>query len=114
MYVNWKRINSFIDIESEEDQKWLKTSILDLIGNFNDKLEQIRTLLDKNDLPQIQSILHQMKGVAANFGLEDIAHTTLQCETLLKENKFTEAELNIKSLYPIWKETHTELESKIK
>lgn len=113
MLVNWVRIEAFVDKSSEEDLLWLKTSIADLIQNLDGKRKQINSLMANSDYSLIQPILHQIKGVAANFGLEDFCNVAREAETLLKENQIKEFLSIMDRLSTLWESTKSELETRL-
>jgi HPt (histidine-containing phosphotransfer) domain-containing protein len=113
MNVDWNRINSFIDTDDEEEQAWLKDMIETLISNYEERLVELEEFTAKNDSAGLISILHQMKGITSNFGLEALRKIISQAESFLKANDLELASKETSKLSPIWIETKSELKAKL-
>jgi HPt (histidine-containing phosphotransfer) domain-containing protein len=113
MNVDWERINSFIDEENEEERDWLKDMIGTLISNYEERLAELNEIIKKQDNEGLISLLHQMKGITANFGLEKLRQITLSAESLAKGNNHNASVLEAQNLFTTWEVTKAELKSKM-
>ncbi len=113
MNVDWERINSFITEDSEEEKEWLKEMITSLLENYEERLKDLNLIFDSKDNVALKSLLHQMKGVVANFGLEKLRQMTIIAEDLCKEGKTEESISIAKEFEPVWQETKKELKEKL-
>lgn len=113
MNVDWERINSFIDEDNEEERDWLKEMIGTLISNYEERLTDLNEIIKKQDKEGLISLLHQMKGITANFGLEKLRQITLSAESLAKGNNVSASILETQNLFKVWEETKSELKTKM-
>lgn len=113
MNVDWERINSFITEDNEEEREWLKEMIGSLLENYEERLKELDELFLSKDNEKLKSLLHQMKGVVANFGLEKLRLLTIKAEDLSKEGKVDESISVSKQFREIWIETKKELKEKL-
>lgn len=113
MNVDWDRINSLISEDDPEELEWLKEMLTSLLENFEERLGELDILIASPEQAKLASLLHQMKGVTANFGLESLRSKIVTAEGHAKNNQINEA-INIsKELRSIWQETRKELKSKM-
>jgi HPt (histidine-containing phosphotransfer) domain-containing protein len=112
MNVDWERINSFITDDDPEELAWLKDMIVSLIGNYEERLAELDAIAISKNNEDLTSLLHQMKGLVANFGLEAIRNITIEAEALSKENKFDESIAVTRKIRPVWVDTKKELANK--
>lgn len=68
-----------------EDQAWLKEMVTSLLENMATRVENLDRLMQTKDPKDLQSELHQIKGVAANFGLAALSEVVVKAESLVKE-----------------------------
>ena len=113
MNVDWTRINSFITEGDEEEMQWLREMIQTLIDNYEERLKELDTLTKNPDNSQLVSLLHQMKGVASNFGLDNLWRLTQEAELLLKAGNLDATLKETQKFSPIWQETKNELKTKL-
>ena len=113
MNVDWDRINSFINTEDAEELEWLKDMIQTLISNYEERLVEMNEIIKNKDNSQLTSMLHQMKGITANFGLETLKQITQQAETFSKADNIDLSIIETSKLSPIWQETKVELKTKL-
>ena len=113
MNVDWDRINSFIDEEDAEEQEWLKDMIVTLISSFEERLIELDAIMSKRDNVGLIAILHQMKGITSNFGLERLRQIISAAEVFAKANNTDSALREVSKLSPIWEETRVELKAKL-
>lgn len=109
MLIDWDRINSLIDSDSEEDKAWLKDMIDTLLKNMEERIVNIQIYTKDSDHVKLKSELHQVKGVASNFGLMDLYELVIKSESLIHENQFDEAFQLSNSILDIWNLTKTEI-----
>ncbi len=112
MNVDWNRINSFIDTDDEEEQAWLKDMIVTLISNYEERLIELEEFTVKKDSAGLISILHQMKGITSNFGLEALRKIISQAEIFSKANDLESTYKETSKLVPVWTATKAELKTK--
>ncbi len=113
MNVDWSRIDSFIDVDNEEEQEWLKDMIQTLISNYEERLVELEEFTAKKDNPGLIGLLHQMKGITSNFGLDALRKIIQQAETFAKANNLETALIETAKLAPVWQETKSELKLKL-
>jgi len=113
MNVDWDRINSFIDEEDAEEQEWLKDMIVTLISSFEERLIELDAIMSKRDNVGLIAMLHQMKGITSNFGLERLRQIITAAEVFAKANNTDSALKEVSKLSPIWEETRVELKAKL-
>ncbi len=112
MEVDWSRIESLADLDDPEDRAWLQEMVESLRLDFESKIEQIVELVDKKNLKDIQSILHQIKGVSANFGLAKIQKCAADGEIAAKSGNLETAIAEANKISSLWNLANKELQSK--
>ncbi|MCB1159842.1 MAG: Hpt domain-containing protein [Leptospiraceae bacterium] len=112
MYVDWTRIKSFANEDDPEDLEWLKSMIQNLFENTLERLNELDSLMENRDLAKIQSLLHQLKGVAANFGLVILQNQCIRAETEAKEGNQEKSIEESKKIRGIWEDTRIELQNR--
>lgn len=110
--INWSRIESLIDGDTEEDLQWMRDMIQTLVSNMDTRLENILKSSNSKDWTALKSELHQMKGVAANFGLTTLTEKVVSAENLLKHDKGSEAIPLCSELPALWTDTLKELKTR--
>lgn len=112
MIIDWQRIDSFADPDSPEDQEWLKGMIQDLITDNDEKMGHIQALIQNPKQEELRALLHQIKGVCANFGIVKMQAAAAEGEKFIKEANL-DAGLNFaKELPSLWNEAKKELSQK--
>lgn len=112
MLINWSRIESFISEDSPEEIEWLKGMIKTLIDNLNARLDELDQITQQKDDQKLKALLHQIKGVAANFGLDEFQNTTIKAESEVKNG---DVQTSIKTsllLRGIWENTKRDILAK--
>ena len=112
MNVDWERIQSFASEDDPEDMEWLLGMLQTLIDNTEERLTELNSYIESNEIEKIRAHLHQLKGVAANFGLTNFHKVCMEAEGLIKEDKVSEALEECAKLPGIWQATRKELEEK--
>jgi len=113
MNVDWKRINSFITEGDEEEEEWLRDMISTLISNYEERLTELSEIVSKKDNVKLTALLHQMKGITSNFGLEALRQITHQAETFSKATNFEASIKETSKLPQVWQQTKAELKEKL-
>lgn len=112
LLIDWSRIESLVDMNDPEDQAWLKEMIASLLENMATRVENLDRLMQTKDPKDLQSELHQIKGVAANFGLTSLSEVVVKAEGLVKAGDVDSSILEGKKIPAIWESTKQELEKK--
>lgn len=112
MNVDWQRIESFADEDDPEDVEWLKDMLKSLIENTEERLGELNDFAQQRNFEKIRTHLHQLKGVAANFGLNNFRQTCIRAESMVIEGQQEESLIECQKLPPIWLETKKELQTK--
>ncbi|XDD48145.1 Hpt domain-containing protein [Leptospira sp. WS39.C2] len=95
-----------------EDQAWLKEMINSLLENMATRVENLERLMQTKDPKDLQSELHQIKGVAANFGLAALSEVVIKAESLAKAGEIDSSITEGKKIASVWDSTKQELEKK--
>ncbi len=112
MNIDWSRIESLVDINDPDDQAWLKDMIVSLLENMTVRIQNMSEFMQTKDPKNLQSELHQIKGVAANFGLSSLSKVVIEAEALAKAGNVDGSVEISKQISPIWDETRKELETR--
>ncbi|MCB1189851.1 MAG: Hpt domain-containing protein [Leptospiraceae bacterium] len=112
--IDWSRLATFADEDDPEDMEWLEEMLSTLIGNTATRLQELRQLIEDKNGAELKPLLHQIKGVAANFGLTKLQEVSAHAETLLKNGELDESIKESLTLQSIWEETQKELIEKYK
>ncbi|MCG9875444.1 MAG: Hpt domain-containing protein [Leptospiraceae bacterium] len=112
LLIDWNRINSLIDSDSDEDKAWLKDMIDTLVSNMEERIKNISSYSELRDAIKFKSEIHQIKGVASNFGLMDLYDLVLKAEGLLQQDLPDEAFQITQSLVVVWEQTKQEIITK--
>jgi HPt (histidine-containing phosphotransfer) domain-containing protein len=110
MIIDWNRIQSFADENDPEDKEWLMGMVETLISNTEERLVELDALLTSRDTEGLRSLLHQLKGVAANFGLVLMQENCVEAESKVKSLDIDAAVRIAGRLREIWKKTRTEID----
>ena len=113
MLIDLERFNSLKDGDSEEETKWFLEVIGTLFENMVTRLSNIAQCIQDADHAKLQKELHQVKGIALNFGLNELASATTSAEQLCKDGKFAEAIAASAPVAGIWEKTKSEIEKQI-
>lgn len=112
LLIDWSRIESLVDMNDPEDQAWLKEMITSLLENMATRVQNLDQLMVAKDPKDLQSELHQIKGVAANFGLAELSEVVVKAEALVKAGDVESSVTEGKKIPSIWEATKQELEKK--
>lgn len=112
LLIDWSRIESLVDMNDPEDQAWLKEMITSLLENMATRVQNLDRLMVAKDPKDLQSELHQIKGVAANFGLTALSEVVVKAEALVKAGDVESSVTEGKKIAGIWDATKQELEKK--
>lgn len=110
--IDWSRIESLVDMNDPEDLAWLKDMIISLLENMTVRSQNLTQFMQSKDQKDLQSELHQIKGVAANFGLSSLSRVVIEAETKVKNGDIEGAIELCKEISPIWADTKKELEAR--
>ncbi|MCE9501063.1 MAG: Hpt domain-containing protein [Leptospira sp.] len=114
MYIDWSRIESFVDGDSPEDQKWIKEMMESLKENLQEKIGLIKNHISSGNEKGLLSELHSVKGATANFGLTELNRVVSEAERIMQNGDFIEACTESGKIEGIWIETLAELEKKFR
>lgn len=64
----------------------------DLIKEINSEIHEIKTYLKKKDLEQLKRINHNIKGISANYRIQDIYEETLKISYALTKSNYKDIE----------------------
>ncbi|HMV41917.1 MAG TPA: Hpt domain-containing protein [Leptospiraceae bacterium] len=112
MNIDWSRIEELISPEDPDDVLWLKGYLNDLIVAYDGYFTELNEGLNKRDQKNVISILHQMKGVAANNGLETVFSLIKDNEQYSKENNLDKVFSQRAILKENWDLTKKEIQKK--
>lgn len=112
MLVDWTRIEALIDGDDPSDLEWIQEMIQTLYENMLIRVENVDKFCQEKDGESLRSELHQIKGVAANFGLMDLYDLVLSAETKIKSNELDIAIPLAEKVRGKWEDTKTELKKK--
>ncbi len=112
MIVDWNRIEALVDPKDPSDIEWLKEMIHTLYENMNTRIQNLNSYLSTRDSENLRSELHQIKGVAANFGLQKLFELTQESESLIKQSMLEEGISSAKQVEEVWLETKKELQTR--
>jgi HPt (histidine-containing phosphotransfer) domain-containing protein len=112
LLIDWNRINSLIDSDSDEDKAWLQDMMHTLVSNMEERIKNISSYYASKESTKFKSEIHQVKGVASNFGLVEIYDLVIKAEDFLNQNLPDEAFQITQSLVVVWKQTKQEIITK--
>jgi HPt (histidine-containing phosphotransfer) domain-containing protein len=112
MIVDWSRIEVLADPDDPDDMEWLKETVRDLAVDIDKRLTEISDFVQKNENENLKATIHQLKGVASNFGLMQVFDICVLAEALLKEEKTQDGYEETKKLPDTWASTRIELRKK--
>lgn len=112
MFVNWERISLLADPNDPDDQIWLADTMKNLALDLDEKIAQALRLAQENNIEELKANLHQMKGVAANFGFELLAKQASEAEDYFRNSHFEKGKELVSQLKTTWENTRQELKTK--
>jgi HPt (histidine-containing phosphotransfer) domain-containing protein len=98
-----------VDVNDPEDLAWLKEMIGSLLDNMPLRIQTLAEKIESGDRPAIQSELHQIKGVAANFGLSLLSEIVVKAESEAKSGNLEIAIQTSQNIPDAWEKTKQEL-----
>jgi HPt (histidine-containing phosphotransfer) domain-containing protein len=112
MLIDWSHIKTIADPDNPDDIEWLKEMILTLENDFSERLVELRSFIDEKNNSKLQSLLHQIKGVSANFGLDELKQISTRGEAAAKVTNLSEAIIEGEKIFEVWEKTKVELQKK--
>ncbi len=112
MNIDWSRIESLVDINDPDDLAWLKDMIISLLENMTVRIQNMENFMQTKEQKDLQSELHQIKGVAANFGLSALSKIVIDAEAKAKAGEIDASIELSKQISPIWDVTKKELQTR--
>lgn len=112
MVIDWSRIESLVDMNDPEDLVWLKEMIVSLNENMPVRIQSLREKMEKKDQKELQSELHQIKGVAANFGLALLSQIVIKAEADAKAGNLDLSISESEKIPDAWEKTKAELDAR--
>ncbi|TGN19170.1 Hpt domain-containing protein [Leptospira idonii] len=95
-----------------DDQAWLKDMIISLLENMTVRIQNLNRFMQTKEPKDLQAELHQIKGVAANFGLAALSKVVIEAEAKAKEGDIEGAIVISGQVPSVWEVTRKELEVK--
>lgn len=112
MLVDWDRISLLADPNDPEDQAWLQETMANLSSDINEKVSGLNSLYTNKAWEELKASLHQMRGVASNFGLTELANLSNQAEDSIRNSEFAKTNDLVQKIQKVWLETKEELQKK--
>ncbi len=79
-------------------EELMKKMKVKYVADLAIKVEELRSLVEKKDFTEIESILHKLKGSGASYGLPEVSDFGAKYEQKAKSKELSDEELN--SLVP--------------
>gem|GEM_PF-1855406 len=73
----------------------------ELIHELNSALLELKILMNDKNLPKIQKIIHNIKGVSGNYRLTDLYEETSKINDALKNSEYADFEKDLNHLVNI-------------
>ncbi|WP_270565388.1 Hpt domain-containing protein [Clostridium beijerinckii] len=73
----------------------------ELINEFNLALSELKISITKNDLANIQKIIHNLKGLSGNYRITDVYEETTKINNLLKNSNYNNIEPHLSNLLTV-------------
>lgn len=112
MLVDWERISLLADPSDPSDQEWLKETIVNLASDLNARISNMDSTTQQKNWEELKASLHQMRGVASNFGLSKLADLSTHAEDSIRNSEFEKASNLVQEISKVWQETKRELQQK--
>lgn len=112
MHIDWSRIESLVDIDDPDDRAWLKDMVVSLFENMTVRIQNLHQFMEAKQAKELQSELHQIKGVASNFGLSTLSKIVIDAEAKVKAGELDASIAECTQVLPVWEETKTELKER--
>ncbi|OGU75393.1 MAG: hypothetical protein A2V93_08785 [Ignavibacteria bacterium RBG_16_34_14] len=88
--IDFQKITSMHDIQTEEDINFLKELIDTYITDLPCTVQEIASYVEKEDCYKIKFLAHRLKGGSATIGIDVIADITKKIEESVSKNKVNE------------------------
>lgn len=88
--IDYKKITSMHDIQTDEDVNFLKELIDTFISDLPGTVQEIVSFVEKEDCYKIKFIAHRLKGGSSTIGIDYLSELTRKIEESVSENKVTE------------------------
>jgi len=88
--IDFQKITSMHDIQSEEDVNFLKELIDTFAADLPGTVQEIALYVEKEDCYKIKFLAHRLKGGSMTIGIDAIAEITKKIEESVSGNKVTE------------------------
>jgi HPt (histidine-containing phosphotransfer) domain-containing protein len=88
--IDFQKITSMHDIQTEEDINFLKELIDTYITDLPCTVQEIASYVEKEDCYKIKFLTHRLKGGSATIGIDVIADLTKKIEESVSKNKVNE------------------------
>lgn len=112
MLVDWERISLLADPDDPEDQAWLTETMQNLVSDLNNRFDKLPPLFEQKAWEELKNALHQLRGVASNFGLVKLTELCTNAEDLVRASNFEQVEKLLQEIPSTWKNTQAELQKK--
>lgn len=73
----------------------------ELVHELNSALLELKILMEDKDIPKIQKIIHNIKGVSGNYRLTDLYEETSKINDALKTPDYPDFEKDLNHLFNI-------------
>lgn len=113
MHIDWSRIESLVDTNDPDGEAWRKDILFSLFENMNVRIQNLKQFLNQKAAKEVQSELHQIRGVAANFGLATLLQVVTEAEEKVKLGELDACIVLCTQINPAWEETKKQLLEKI-
>ena len=88
--IDFQKITSMHDIQTDEDVNFLKELIDTYIADLPGTVQEIASYVEKEDCYKIKFLVHRLKGGSVTIGIDVISELTKKIEESVSENKVTE------------------------
>jgi HPt (histidine-containing phosphotransfer) domain-containing protein len=88
--INYLKIKSMHDIQTDEDVKFFKDLIDTYIKDLPVTVQEIASYVEKGDCIKIRYFAHRLRGGSSTIGIDYLSELTNQIEESVSENEVTE------------------------
>ncbi|RPI74013.1 MAG: response regulator, partial [Ignavibacteriales bacterium] len=88
--IDYKKITSMHDIQTDEDVNFLKELIDTYITDLPSTVQELASHVEKEDCNKIKFLAHRLKGGSATIGIDYMSEITRRIEDSVSEHKVTE------------------------
>jgi HPt (histidine-containing phosphotransfer) domain-containing protein len=111
--VDWSRIDSLADRKDPKDLEWLQEILQTLYENMVTRLDNVKKYSEQKDAKNLRAELHQIKGVTANFGLNNLHELVQSAEAEVKSGQLENSLKNYEKIAASWERAKSILKSEI-